>query len=333
MKGEGAVSAEDIQNDSEYACPVIIGTPAVTLTLDFDTGSSDLWVWSTETREKRSDKAKHAVYNPSKSRTSHQIPHVTWKISYADQSSASGDVHTDVVKLGNVTIPNQAVEVARQLSDAFTESGSDGILGLAFHRLNTASTKQKTPMENMIEQKLIKEPIFTVRLDKGDSEGYYTFGYMEMPKKASKLYYTRVIKDNGYWEFRSCYFKFGKQIYHRDNNTAILDTGTTLVLLHDTFVHLIYSAIPGAYLDSDQGGYIFPTNTKIPPLSFCVGDYLFTIPGKDLAFSEAGKGYSFGAVQSRGGNPQDILGDVFLKHIYAVFDQSDPPRLGIAQRP
>jgi hypothetical protein len=104
--------------------------------------------------------------------------------------------------------------------------------------------------------------------------------------------------------------KFGDQIYNRLHNTAILDTGTTLILLHDTFAHLIYAAIPGAYLSSDSGGYIFPTNTKVPPLSFCVGDYLFTIPGSDLAFSDAGKGMSFGAVQSRGGNPQDILGDV-----------------------
>ena len=40
----GQVTADDQQNDSEYLCPVTIGSPGQTFQLDFDTGSADLWV-------------------------------------------------------------------------------------------------------------------------------------------------------------------------------------------------------------------------------------------------------------------------------------------------
>lgn len=46
----GEVPAEDIQNDTMYLCPVVVGEgeTAVTLNLDFDTGSADLWGISIE---------------------------------------------------------------------------------------------------------------------------------------------------------------------------------------------------------------------------------------------------------------------------------------------
>ena len=39
---QGSVTASPSQYDGEYDCPVTVGTPGVTLPLDFDTGSSDL---------------------------------------------------------------------------------------------------------------------------------------------------------------------------------------------------------------------------------------------------------------------------------------------------
>lgn len=342
--GEAEVPAEDVQNDLEYVVPVTIGTPGVTLKLDFDTGSSDLWVWSTLLKTSTSNTRGHTLYNPTKSSTASALGHASWRISYGDGSSASGSVYTDEVVLGTSTsrlaIPNQAVEVATKLSSSFlTETDSDGLLGLAFPALNTVSpTPQKTPVQNMIDDGLLQQPIFTVRLDKEDSQGYYAFGYIPSEVDQSTLVFTDIDSSNGFWEFSSPSVKVGDQVFSRgEGNTAIADTGTTLILLSDEAVGQIYSAIPGAKMDERAGGWVIPSDaTDIPDISFAVGNSrtFFTISGQDLLFADVGDGTVFGAIQSRGQIDQDILGDVFLKRVFAVFDQTpDQPRIGFSQRP
>ncbi|KZW03890.1 acid protease [Exidia glandulosa HHB12029] len=342
--GEAEVPAEDVQNDLEYVVPVTIGTPGVTLKLDFDTGSSDLWVWSTLLKTSTSNTRGHTLYNPSTSSTAKALSNASWRISYGDGSSASGSVYNDEIVLGTasarVAIPSQAVEVATKLSSSFlTETDSDGLLGLAFPALNTISpTPQKTPMQNMIDDGLIQQPIFTVRLDKEDSEGYYAFGFIPDEVDQSSIVYTDIDSSNGFWEFVSPSIKVGDQTFSRgDRNTAIADTGTTLILISDEAVSQIYGAIPGAKLDNTQGGWVIPSDaTNIPEISFAVGtsDTFFTIAGEDLMFADVGNGTFFGAIQSRGQMDQDILGDVFLKRVFTVFDQTpDQPRIGFSQRP
>jgi len=52
---------------------------------------------------------------------------------------------------------------------------------------------------------------------------------------------------------------------------------------------------------------------------------------KHHSFADAGNGMSYGGIQSRGTMTFDILGDTFLKGIYAVFDQGNQ-RFGAVQR-
>ncbi|KAG9086885.1 hypothetical protein FRC07_012963, partial [Ceratobasidium sp. 392] len=199
--GMAVVQANDIQHDTEYACPVTIGTPGVTLILDFDTGSSDFWVWSSEFRASCSDLQGHNIYDPKKSRTCEPLAGESWEIKYGDGSYASGDVHLDTIVIGDIEIKRQAVEVSQNLSSEFLQGKSDGLLGLAFPRLNTVKPhQQKTPIQNMIEQGLIKDPIFTVKLDKHDSRGFYTFGYIDETVHSSKLFWQPLVPDSDWWE-------------------------------------------------------------------------------------------------------------------------------------
>ena len=256
----------------------------------------------------------------------------TWQISYGDGSSASGTVGTDNVNLGGIVIKDQAIELANNLSTQFQRDTSDGLLGLAFGSINTVSpNKVPTPVENMITQDDIPKnsELFTAYIgsvkdvnnpDKGES--FYTFGYIDQNTLGGQTpYYTPIDNSKGFWMFDSTSAVVAGQTIQRSGNTAIADTGTTLCLIDDSTCQAIYNAIPGGKYDSTQQGYIFPsanTADQLPVVSFDVGGQQFPVQKEDLGFADAGNGMVYGGIQSRGNNPFDILGDVFLKSIYAV---------------
>jgi hypothetical protein len=69
---------------------------------------------------------------------------------------------------------------------------------------------------------------------------------------------------------------------------------------------------------------VFPIGTpvdELPTVAFAVGDKLFEVQKEDLGFASIGNGMQYGGIQSRGDNKFDILGDTWLKAVYAIFDQ------------
>ncbi|KAJ5224473.1 uncharacterized protein N7469_007976 [Penicillium citrinum] len=344
----GQVGADDVQNDAMYLAEVGIGTPAQNLSLDFDTGSADLWVWSTKLPSVTISQHKgHNVFDPSKSSSYKTKDGSTWRISYGDGSSAAGIVGNDDVNLGGVVVKAQAIELADTMSEQFASGAGDGLLGLAFSNINTVKPNAvATPVENMITQSDIPKAsaLFTAKLgswrdanepDKGES--FYTFGYIDqdtVQDAGDDIYYTPIDKSQGFWLFDSDSATVNGKSITRSGNKAIADTGTTLALVDDETCKAIYDAIEGAIYDHDSQGYIYPSDTPadgLPVISFAVGDKQFVVQKEDLGFAQAKSGYVFGGIQSRGSMTMDILGDTFLKAIYAVFDVGNL-RFGAVQR-
>jgi hypothetical protein len=158
--------------------------------------------------------------------------------------------------------------------------------------------------------------------DKGES--FYTFGYIDqdvISAAGSQPVYTPVDNSQGFWQFSSESYSINGKKVTQSGNTAIADTGTTLALVSDAAVEAIYKAIPGSKYDSTQQGYVFPTNTtaaQLPDVAFAVGNTLFSVNKEALAFADAGNGFVYGGIQSRGDMTFDILGDTWLKGVYAV---------------
>jgi hypothetical protein len=179
--------------------------------------------------------------------------------------------------------------------------------------------------------------LFTAYLssEKGGEESFYTFGFIDTSvTNGQTINYTPVDNSQGFWNVPSTSAHVnGKQV-KRHSNTAIMDTGTTLCLVDDTLVKAVYAAIPGAKYDSSQQGWLFPTNTAtadLPVVTVAIGNHQYTINKETLGFADAGNGMTYGGIQSRGSMDMDILGDVVLRSIYAVFDQGNQ-RFGAVQR-
>lgn len=207
------------QSDVEYLTPVQIGTPAQTLNLDFDTGSSDLWVFSSETPS--SSVSGQTTYNITKSSTATKLSGSTWSISYGDGSSSSGNVYTDVVAVGGVSFDKMAVESATKVSSSFTEdANNDGLLGLAFSTLNTVTpTAQKTFFDNI--KSSLGSALFTADL-KHNEPGTYNFGFVDDSLYTGTLSYTDVDTSDGFWAFTADSFAVGGS-----NSTSTTTTDST----------------------------------------------------------------------------------------------------------
>lgn len=328
----GSATTTPIDNlDDAYVTPVKIGTPGKTLNLDFDTGSSDLWVFSSETPS--SDINGQEIYTPNDSSTAKVLSGATWQISYGDGSSSSGNVYTDVVSIGGLSVTKQAVELAKKVSSSFTqESATDGLLGLGFSSLNTVSPDPQTTFFDTAKSNL-DSPVFTADLSY-HAPGTYNFGFIDDSAYKGEIAYTDVSTAQGYWEFTSTGYAVGSGAFKSTSIDGIADTGTTLLYLPDSIVSAYWAKVDGAENDESAGGYTFPCSTTLPSFTFGVSDAKITIPGKYIDFGAVSSGSSscFGGLQSSDDVGINIFGDVALKAAFVVFEGSDSPRLGFASK-
>jgi hypothetical protein len=332
----GEVAALPEMFDIQYLCSVQIGTPPQTLTMNFDTGSSDLWVFSSETETTQVN--GQTLYQPGLSSSAQVVSGATWGISYADGSSSSGNVFLDKVAIGDVVVQNQAVESARNVSAQFTRTtNSDGLVGLAYGKLNTVRpTAQKTFWENAMPD--LASPLFTANLKAGEA-GNYNFGFIDRTEFTGDITFVPVNSTTGHWEFSLEGFAVGSDADIAAPHRAIADTGTTLLLMAPTIAQEYWATVTGARLDITAGGYVFPCSTTLPDYTALINGYRAVVPGEFIKYAPVDADtfetatVCFGGIQNVPvGFPFAIYGDVFLKSQFVVFHGGDN-QLGFASKP
>jgi hypothetical protein len=81
----------------------------------------------------------------------------------------SGKVATDVVSIAGLTVKNQEFGSVNNESYEFYKQPNDGLIGMAFG--TTAQSRQPTFFENLIKERKIAAPLFSVHLSRHEERG------------------------------------------------------------------------------------------------------------------------------------------------------------------
>lgn len=244
-------------------------------------------------------------------------------------------VYVDTINIAGIQLENATVESATHVDPLMAEDTSmSGVFGLAYNMPSDTTPKQKTVLSSLAPR--LNSSLFTADL-KFHGDGEYEFGYINKSKYAGELYYAPLNDGAKYWSLNFTMYKSNNEnVWVAQDHEAIVDTGTSLLLLPNSIVWDYYSNVPGS--SSDDPGMVIPCDSKLPPLHIAFGhteDSKFTIPGEYLNYAqlpEQGANSCLGGIQFQDDSPFSILGDVFLKAVFTVFDTGNG-RLGFGAKP
>ncbi|CAG8647969.1 11209_t:CDS:2 [Ambispora leptoticha] len=299
--------------DIGYHGPIKIGGQPFDVV--FDTGSADLWVPAQSCTNAACK--KHKSYDPNKSK-GFTSDNTTFDIRYGT-GSVSGIIAKDDVSFAGVIIKNQIFGLATKMSSDFKTDEADGILGMGLDKLS--SQNAKTPFSELVAQNFVKDPIFGFFLgrQKDGSNSQLTLGGVDSSKFTGQLNYNKLVGQDGFWEIALDDASVNGKPLGFSKRTAIIDTGTTLLIVPPADAAAIHKAIEGAVFQQDE--YLVPCNTKaVVALTF--GGVTYKISTKDLAREKAKQNLCLSGITGGnvGGANQWLIGDTFLKNVYSAYD-------------
>ncbi|KAH8997777.1 acid protease [Lactarius hatsudake] len=301
---------------------ITVGTPAVTYTVDFDTGSSDLFLPGSNCDSSCSG---HTLYDPQSSSTSSEVGQL-FELEYVDGSIVRGEQYTDTVTLAGFTATRQRLGAATTYPITFQSVlfPADGLLGMAYQSLSKYGPGASPVFQSLVSQDQVSAPVFSFYLAESGSE-LYVGGTNQNHFTGSFTYVP--VTTQGYWQtiFGGISVN-GTPVF--DGRDAIIDTGTTQVIGDTQSVQAIYDAIPGSnYIGS--GSWTIPCDFNTPvSITFLLEEFQISASTFNLGASSDSSACvgGFGAVDGLG---LWIVGDVFLRNVYTTFDLGNN-RVGFA---
>ncbi|KAL3457887.1 aspartic peptidase domain-containing protein [Aspergillus heterothallicus] len=316
--GRHDVLVDNFMN-AQYFSEIELGTPPQSFKVVLDTGSSNLWVPSSECGSiacylhQKFDSSASSTYKKNGSE---------FAIQYGS-GSLSGFVSQDTLKIGDLKIKGQDfAEATSEPGLAFAFGRFDGILGLGFDTISV--NKIVPPFYKMIEQGLLDDPVFAFYLGDANKEGdssEATFGGIDKDHYTGELI-NIPLRRKAYWEVDLDAIALGDDVAELENTGVILDTGTSLIALPSNLAEMINTEIGAKKGFTGQYSVDCATRDKLPDITFTLTGHNFTISPYDYTLEVQGSCISafMGMDFPEPVGPLAILGDAFLRRWYSVYD-------------
>ena len=315
-----SVGIDQDGTDYSYFAKVKMGSNGTVMNMLLDTGAGTSWVMGHDCDSVPCK--RHNNFGAIDS-TTFKSKDVEFELHYGS-GNVSGTIATDSLTIAGFTL-QPTFGIAKVASDDFKNFPIDGILGLA-----QSKGPHETFIETLVAAKVLTANMFGVSISRstdGPNTGVLNFGAPDPSRFVGDLAYTAVQgPDKDDWAIPMDGISFDGKKADIQFKVAYIDTGTSYIFSKKEEVLRLHGTIPGA-TTADNVTYKVPCTTTLP-LIFTFGANSYSISARDWVGPNV-KGQCTSNIYGHDvvGDAW-LLGDTFLKNVYAVFD-IDANRIGM----
>ena len=225
--------------------------------------------------------------------------------------------------------------LATNVSDEFKSYPMDGILGIGRGVDTKDGVNAPQVMDSLKDEGLIGSKLYGIHLSRSEdglNDGELNLGEVNKDRFSGDLNWIDCVpNDTGFWEIAIDDATVNGKDIGLSGKKGIMDTGTSYILMPPADALAIHSQISG-YTQSGET-FSVPCDTEAP-LQFVFGQTGYNISTSDWLGGKLNSGLCRSNIVGRQtfNESQWLIGDVFLKNVYSVFD-FDGSRVGLGTPP
>jgi hypothetical protein len=294
--------------NTQYFVDVEIGTPAQTFSVVPDTGSSNLWIYSSNC--KSIPCRTHDTYNASKSST-FESEGDDFSILYGS-GGIEGLTSKDIASFGNIPAPMTFGEVYKVSGVTFYVSPMDGILGLAYDQISVNN------LPTWLMSTDLEDKSFGFVLHNNPEESYMTVPGFETDGYTLKG--THNVIEQTYWNLNLQSITGPNGVVETPGIKAAIDSGTSLIV---GSAEIIDPLVKGIEVNQKCEGV-----DQLPDITFKIDDMDYVLTQEDYVVKVEQNGQTqclmgIMAMAVPEGFDYIIVGDVFMRPYATHFSRND----------